>query len=48
MVTSNPSWNTDQGVKVLYECLGIKPAYVIKVNVGKSFGALSTDPDIFG
>jgi len=34
--------------KVLRECLGVKPARVMKVNVGESFGASSTDPDVFG
>ena len=48
MVISDPSCNTDQGVKVLRECLGVKPARVMKVNVGESFGASSTDPDVFG
>ena len=48
MVTSDLSWNTDQGVKVLREYLGVKPVRIMKVNVGKSFDVLSTDPDIFG
>jgi hypothetical protein len=28
--------------------LGVKPARVMKVNAGESFGASSTDPDVLG
>jgi len=36
MVVSGPSWNTDQGVEDLCECLGVKPTREMKVNVGES------------
>eukprot|EP00619_Florenciella_sp_RCC1007_P005543 CAMPEP_0205913744 /NCGR_PEP_ID=MMETSP1325-20131115/6749_1 /ASSEMBLY_ACC=CAM_ASM_000708 /TAXON_ID=236786 /ORGANISM="Florenciella sp., Strain RCC1007" /LENGTH=66 /DNA_ID=CAMNT_0053280669 /DNA_START=150 /DNA_END=351 /DNA_ORIENTATION=- len=48
MVTGDPSWNTDQGVKHWGECLGAKPAREMKVNAGESFGASPTDPDVLG
>lgn len=34
MVVSGPSWNTDQGVDQLCECLGVKPTRAMKVNGG--------------
>jgi len=37
MVISDPSWNTDQGVEHLCECLGVKPSRIINVNVEESF-----------
>ncbi len=30
------------------ECPGVKPQRGMKVNVGRSFGALPTDPDVLG
>jgi hypothetical protein len=30
------------------ECPGVKPQRVMKVNVGESFGASPTDPDVLG
>jgi len=30
------------------ECSGVKPLRVMKVNVGESFGASPTDPDVLG
>jgi len=48
MVISDPSCNTDQGVVFVCECSGVKPLRVMKVNVGESFGAPPTDPDVLG
>lgn len=48
MVASDPSCNTDQGVNLMCECPGVKPQRGMKVNVGESFGASPTDPDVLG
>lgn len=36
MVVSDPSCNTDQGVYLICECLGVKPIRVMKVNAGEN------------
>ena len=49
MIVSDPSWNTDQGVDLLSECLSVKLTRVMKVNGGaKLLAAASTDPEVYG